>query len=192
MDQFIPNNIKLVNQVNKVIKNNNNSMEFSDDLAAIANNKLMQNQNIENLFDSASQIKQSPEKIGTQDHYDSMFSPIDNMNIQDCVDEYMALTEHLKKLRAETRMYNKRNKELEKKMEDFLKNRKNKKLNIDKKITLSYEVKTQQVPLTKKNILATLEKHLPDKALVQQIFEILTEKRDTIEKRKLKKKKYKE
>jgi hypothetical protein len=192
MDQFIPNNIKLVNQVNKVIKNNNNSIEFSDDLAAIANNKLMQNQNIENLFDSASQIKQSPEKIGTQDHYDSMFSPIDNMNIQDCVDEYMALTEHLKKLRAETRMYNKRNKELEKKMEDFLKNRKNKKLNIDKKITLSYEVKTQQVPLTKKNILATLEKHLPDKALVQQIFEILTEKRDTIEKRKLKKKKYKE
>jgi hypothetical protein len=193
MNQFIPTNKILASQVNRILEKRNKtpkSKASHDDLAAIANQANLQNKSIDNhnhAFESASQVGgANPENLG------NIFLPIESMNIQDCADEYMAVSEHLKKLRAETKVYNKRNKELEKKMEDFLKKNKHPSMSIGKKITVSYEVKQVQVPLTKKNIRTTLEKHLRDQDLVERIYTILTEQRDTVEKRRLKKKKYKE
>jgi hypothetical protein len=118
--------------------------------------------------------------------------PAENMNVGECVGEYLAIDQHLKTLRAETRKWNKRSKEIQSRMCELLKSANKKKIDINKQITLSYEIKNQQVPLTKKNIRKTLEAHLREPELIEKIYEILTEKRETYETEKLKKKKYKE
>jgi hypothetical protein len=119
-------------------------------------------------------------------------APIENMNVGECVGEYLAIEEHLKSLRTEIRKWNKRSKQIQGRMCNLLKSANKRKIDINKQITLSYEIKQQQVPLTKKNIRKTLEAHLNDPVLIEKVYEILTEKRETYESEKLKKKKYKE
>ena len=115
-----------------------------------------------------------------------------DMNINECVTEYLAIDTHLKTLRDEIRKWNQRTKLIQKKICNLLKNANKKKIDINKKITLEYEKSNQQVGLTKDNIRKTLNKHFKDSVLVEEIVKVLTEKRDTYERERLKKKKYKE
>ena len=114
------------------------------------------------------------------------------MNINECVTEYLAIDTHLKTLRTEMRKWNQRTKAIQKKICNLLKGANKKKIDINKKITLEYEKSNQQVGLTKDNMRKTLTKHFKDTVLVEKIIKVLTEKRDTYERERLKKKKYKE
>lgn len=158
----------------------------------MALNQFFKNQNIREAQEQ-SHHHQQPQTHFTATGVDAPENaPIENMNVGECVGEYLAIEEHLKSLRTEIRKWNKRSKQIQGRMCNLLKSANKRKIDINKQITLSYEIKQQQVPLTKKNIRKTLEAHLNDPVLIEKVYEILTEKRETYESEKLKKKKYKE
>jgi hypothetical protein len=169
LNQFFRNQLIQSHQMNEMQHNPHNHTQ---------RNHIQHNHNVDNQTHFTAS---SPENI-----------PIENMGVGECVAEYLAIDQQLKTLRAETRKWNKRSKLIQTRMCELLKSANKNKIDINKQITLSYEVKKQQVPLTKKNIRKTLETHLSDPVLIEKIYEILTEKRDTYETEKLKKKKYKE
>lgn len=131
----------------------------------------------------------------------STITPIDNdieqtditqMNISECVGEYLSLQVHLQKLRSETRKHNKRLNLIQSRMCNILKENNKTKIDVNREFSFIRDISTQQVPFTKKNIRTTLEKNITDTNTVDKIYTILTEKRDTIIRERLVKKKYRE
>lgn len=175
--------------LNQFFKNQNISIPSNQE-QQIQNYQMIQRQQSQQ-----SQVVQQQTPVDQQSHFTTGINdntPINTMNVGDCVSEYLAIEGHLKTLRAETRKWNKRSKEIQTRMCSLLKSANKNKIDINKQITLSYEVKTQQVPLTKKNIRSTLSQHFDDSNLIEKIYKVLTEKRETYQSEKLKKKKYKE
>lgn len=168
---------------------------FRNQNIPVPTNQEEQIQNYQMIQRQQSQVSQQQVPDDQQSHFTTGINdntPVNTMNVGECVSEYLAIEGHLKTLRAETRKWNKRSKEIQTRMCSLLKSANKNKIDINKQITLSYEVKTQQVPLTKKNIRSTLSQHFDDPILIERIYKVLTEKRETYQSEKLKKKKYKE
>lgn len=156
---------------------NENSFNIETDSRQKETN--FKNQEQKGVMNSVISIEQEPVEV-------------QSMSLGDCVSEYLQIQNHLKQLRAETKKFNSRCKQIQNKMCEILKQANKHKIDINKEITLIREVSKQQVPLTKTNIRKTLAAHLGEPMLVERIYNILTEKRETFERERLRKKKYKE